>query len=150
MAIDGMIPEQKAFRYALALCKRIKAELSIFQIIRPQHYREYIKKVRNQAGLAKKYFESSMMAATFAEAGEREVALDIMTETTKEIRRLLKASEEAGIHCNFAMKKGDPEKEIVNYVNDHRDVVLAIYDVSDHNINGTAKNPKKKHGNIPL
>lgn len=131
LAIDGMIPEQKAFRYAVALCKRIKAELSIFQIVKPQYYREYNKKIRNKAAVAKKFFEGSMMAATFAEAGEREVALDIMNEATKEIRRLLKESEEAGVQCHFSIKTGNPENEIVNYVNDHRNVVLTIYDVSD-------------------
>lgn len=131
LAIDGVTPEQKAFRYALALCKRIKAELGIFQIIRPRYYGEYKKKIRNKAFLAKKFFEGSMMAATFAEAGEHEVALDIMNEATKEIRRLLKESEEAGVHCHFSVKAGNPEKEIVNYINDHRNVVLAIYDVSD-------------------
>ncbi|MBW2197633.1 MAG: universal stress protein, partial [Deltaproteobacteria bacterium] len=46
LAIDGMTPDRKAFRYAIALCKRIRAELSIFQIIRPQYYREYKKKIR--------------------------------------------------------------------------------------------------------
>jgi len=136
LAIDGMIPEQKAFRYAVALCKRIKAELGIFQIIRPQYYREYKKKIRNKASIAKKFFEGSMMAATFAEAGEHEVALDIMDEATTEIRRLLKESEEAGVPCHFSIKTGSPENEIVNYVNDHRNVVLTIYDVSDPDAGG--------------
>jgi nucleotide-binding universal stress UspA family protein len=131
LAIDGMTPEQKAFRYALSLCKRIRAELSIFQIIRPQHYREYKKMIQNKAAVAKKFFEGSMMAATFAEAGEHEVALDIMNEATKEIRRLVQASKEAGVHCHFSVKTGNPEREIVNYVNDHRNVVLTIYDAAD-------------------
>ena len=131
LAIDGMMPEPKAFRYAVALCKRIKAELSIFQIIRPDYYRKYKKKIRNKASIAKKFFEGSMMAATFAEAGEHEVALDIMDEAATEIRRLLKESEEAGVPCHFSIKTGNPENEIVNYVNDHRNVVLTIYDVSD-------------------
>ncbi len=128
LAIDGMIPEQKTFRYAVALCKRIKAELNIFQVIRPHYYREYKKTIRNKAAAAKKFFEGSMMAATFAEAGEHEVALDIMDEAKKEIRHLLEVSEEAGVRCHFSIKSGNPEKEIVNYVNDHRNVVLTIYD----------------------
>ena len=44
------------------------------------------------------------MAATFAEAGEHEVALDIMNEATTEIKRLLKESEEAGVPCHFSIK----------------------------------------------
>lgn len=145
LAIDGMTPNRKAFRYAVALCKRIRAELSIFQIIRPQYYREYNKKIRKKALLARKFVEGSMVAATFAEAGEHETALDIMAEASKEIRRLLQESEKAGVHCHFSIKSGNPEKEIVNYVNDHRNVVLTIYDVSDQDVNEAANNSKKKN-----
>jgi nucleotide-binding universal stress UspA family protein len=138
LAIDGMTPDRKAFRYAVSLCKRIRAELSIFQIIRPQYYREYKKKIRKKGLLARKFVEGFMVAATFAEANEHEIALDMMAEVSKEIRRLLQESEEAGVHCHFSIKSGNPEKEIVNYVNDHRNVVLTIYDVSDHDVNEAA------------
>jgi nucleotide-binding universal stress UspA family protein len=145
LAIDGMTPDRKAFRYAVALCKRIRAELSIFQIIRPQYYREYKKKIRKKGLLARKFFEGSMVSATFAEAGEHETALDIMAEVSKEIRRLLQESEEAGVHCHFSITSGNPEKEIVNYVNDHRNVVLTIYDVSDHDVNEANNISRKKN-----
>jgi len=145
LAIDGMTPDRKAFRYAIALCKRIRAELSIFQIIRPQYYREYKKKIRKKGLFARKFVEGSMVAATFAEAGEHETALDIMAEVSKEIRRLLQESEKAGVHCHFSIKSGNPEKEIVNYVNDHRNVVLTIYDVSDQGADQNANISKKKN-----
>jgi nucleotide-binding universal stress UspA family protein len=145
LAIDGMTPDRKAFRYALALCKRIRAELSIFQIIRPQYYREYKKKIRQKGLFVKKFVEGSMVAATFAEAGEHETALDIMAEASKEIRRLLQESEEAGVHCYFSIKSGNPDKEIVNYVSDHRNVVLTIYDVSDQGADQNTNNSKKKN-----
>jgi nucleotide-binding universal stress UspA family protein len=144
LAIDGMTPDRKAFRYAVSLCKRIRAELSIFQIIRPQYYREYKKKIRKKGLLARKFVEGFMVAATFAEANEHEIALDMMAEVSKEIRRLLQESEEAGVHCHFSIKSGNPEKEIVNYVNDHRNVVLTIYDVSDHDVNEAANIYRKK------
>ena len=145
LAIDGMTPDRKAFGYAIALCKRISAELSIFQIIRPQYYREYRKKIQKKTLLARKFVEGSMMAMTFAEAGEHETALDIMAEASKEIKRLLQESEKAGVHCHFSIKSGNPEKEIINYVNDHRDVVMTIYDVSDQDVNRTTNNSKRKN-----
>lgn len=145
LAIDGMTPDRKAFRYAVALCMRIRAGLSIFQIIRPQYYREYQKKIRKRGLFARKFVEGSMVAATFAEAGEHETALDIMAEASKEIRRLLQESEEAGVHCYFSIKSGNPEKEIVNYVNDHRNVILTIYDASDPDVNEDANIFKKKN-----
>ncbi|MBW2408080.1 MAG: universal stress protein [Deltaproteobacteria bacterium] len=145
LAIDGMTPDRKAFRYAIALCRRIRAELNIFQIIRPKHYQEYVKKVQKKASLARKFLEGSMVAATFAEAGEHETALDIMAEASKEIRHLLQESEEAGVPCQFSIKSGHPEKEIVNYVNNHRNVVLTIYDVSEPDANEAVNISKKKN-----
>ena len=145
LAIDGMTPDRKAFRYAIALCKRIRAELSIFQIIRPQYYREYKKKIRKKGLFVRKFVEGSMVAATFAEAGEHETALDIMAEVSKEIRRLLQESEEAGVHCHFSITSGNPEKEIIDYVNDHRNVVLTIYDVSNQGADQNANISKKKN-----
>lgn len=145
LTIDGITPDQKAFRYAVALCKRIRADLNIFQIIRPRYYREYMKKVQKKTFLARKFMEGSMVAATFAEAGEHETALDMMTEASNEIKRLLSESEKSGVHCHFSITSGIPEKEIINYVNDHRDVVLTIYDASDQNANRTVNVSEKKN-----
>jgi nucleotide-binding universal stress UspA family protein len=142
LTIDGMTPDQKAFHYAVALCKRIRAELSIFQIIRPRYYRKYIKKIRKNALLAKNVMENAMVAATFAEAGEHETALDMMAEGSMQIEHLLQESEKAGVHCRFSMTSGNPEKEIVGYVNDHRDVILTIYDA--FGVSGTADIFEKK------
>jgi hypothetical protein len=128
LTIDGVTPDQKVFHYAVSLCKRISAELSIFQIIRPRYYRKYKKMIRKNALIAKKVVESSMAAAAFAEAGEYETALDMMAEGSKQIEHLLQESEKAGVHCRFSMISGNPEKEIVEYVNGHRDVILTIYD----------------------
>ncbi len=141
--IDGVTPDQKAFEYAVSLCKRIKAELSIFQVIRPRYYRKYLKKIRNNALLAKTIVESAMVAATFAEAGEHETAVDIITASSKQIEHLMQESEKAGVHCHFAITSGNPEKEIVNYVNGHRDVILTIYDVFGGG--GTADRAEKKN-----
>ena len=145
LTIDGMTPDQKAFHYAVSLCKRIRAELSIFQIIRPQYYREYMKKVRKKTFLARKFMEGSMVAATFAEAGEHETALDMMAEASKEIKHLLSESERSGVHCHFSIKSGNSEKEIIDYVNLHRDVVLTIYDASDQGADQNANISEKEH-----
>jgi nucleotide-binding universal stress UspA family protein len=145
LAIDGITPDRKAFRYAISLSRRIKAELSIFQVVRPQYYQKLTKKLRKKASLARKFMESSMVAATFAEAGEHDTACDIMAEASKEIKRLLKESGESGIQCHLPVASENPEKEIVNYVNNHRDVVLTIYDASGHDVNDAANRSKKNN-----
>jgi len=145
LAIDGISPDHKIFDYAVQLCKRIKAELSVFQVINPRKYNEYLKTIRKRAGFARKYFESTMVAATFAEAGEHETAKEIMSTALENINRLLPESEKAGVQCHFAVKTGNPAKEIINYVNVHRDVVLTIYDASLEDRKGT-RGVKKQQG----
>jgi len=144
LAIDGIVPDQKVFNYAIQLCKRIKAELKVFQIINPHNFSEYLKKVRKGAGAARSYFASVMMAATFAEAGEHETAQEIMTAALKNYNRLLPEAEKEGVSCHFSMKSGAPDKEIIDYVNEHRDIVVAIYDAARHEDEATKVTRKKK------
>ena len=144
LAIDGITPDHQVFQYAIQLCKRIKAELNIFQVINPQNYGEYLKKVRASAGHARRYFASAMVAATFAEAGEHETAQEIMSAALKNYQQLLPESEKEGVPCHFSMKSGAPEQEIVDYVNAHRDVVVAIYDGGGHEHDKPKITQKKK------
>jgi nucleotide-binding universal stress UspA family protein len=147
LAIDGIHPDHKVFDYAVQLCKRIKAELSVFQVVNPRKYSEYLTSIRKKAGFARKYFEGAMVAATFAEAGEHETAKEIMSTALENINRLLPESEKAGVPFQFAVKTGNPDKEIVNYVNAHRDIVLTIYDSSLEDRKGTQG--KKKQQGVP-
>ncbi|MBU0672864.1 MAG: universal stress protein [Candidatus Margulisbacteria bacterium] len=130
LAIDGITPDKKAFNYAVDLCMRIKAELKVLQVVRPQNFGGYVAKVKNTAKQAKQFIEGSMMAATFAEAGEHETADTLMDEALKNINKLLPESKKAGVPCDLMMKSGNLREEIVKYVRDHRDVVITVYDAS--------------------
>jgi nucleotide-binding universal stress UspA family protein len=145
LAIDGITPDKKTFRYAVELCKRIKAELKVFQIIRPQNYSKYLKEIRQKTDHARIFIQGSMAAAAFAEAGEHESAKEIMAQASEQIKRLLRESQKQGVHCHFSMKQGCPEKEIVDYVNLHRDIVLTIYNSSAENMDKTGILSKKKN-----
>jgi nucleotide-binding universal stress UspA family protein len=128
LAIDGIAPDKKAFRYAVELCTRIKAELNILQVIRSKSLAGYLAKAKNTASQAKLFFEGTMMAATFAEAGEHDTADALMNEALKNIKKLLPESENSGISCHLTMKSGDPREEIVRFVQENKDVVIAVYD----------------------
>lgn len=123
LAIEGITPNKKAVRYAAELCKRIKADLNILQIINSLNLGERVNRVR-------RYIEGSMIAATFAEAGEHEMAKDVREQALKNINQWLPESEKESVHCHLSVRSGSPDKEIVNYVNDHRDIILTIYDIS--------------------
>ena len=145
LAIDGITPDSKIFHYAVELCKRMKAELKVFQIIRPQNYSKYLKELGQKTDSARMYIQSSMAAAAFAEAGEHESAKEIMAEASEQIKRLLSESQNQGVQCHFSMKRGSPEKEIVDYVNQHRDVVLTIYNSSAEDVERTGIFSEKKN-----
>ena len=129
LAIEGITPNKKAVRFAVELCKRVKAELNILQIINSLNLGERVNRVR-------RYVEGSMIAATFAEAGEHEMAKDLREQALKNINQLLPESEKEAVHCHLSVRSGIPDREIVNYVNDHRDIVLTIYNT-----------PKEEMGN---
>jgi len=101
--------------------------------------------MRQTADFARMYFQGSMVAAAFAEAGEYESAKEIMAEASEQIRRLMSESQKQGVRCHFSMKRGNPEKEIIDYVNLHRDVVLTVYNSSGEDVDKTGVLSKKKN-----
>jgi len=131
LAIDGITPDKKAFNYAVELCTRIKADLNVLHIVRSQNMNGLLEKAINRAKCAKLFFEGAMMATTFAEAGEHATADNLMNQALININKLLPESEKAGISCHLTMKSGNPNEEIVRFVRDHKDVVVAIYDPSE-------------------
>ena len=131
LAIDGMTADKKTFHYAVQLCKRIKAELNVLQVVTPKKCGEYLVAVGKKAKPVNRYIEQSFIAAAFAEAGEHETAKDLMSEAFRNLKKLLSESEKEGIPYHLTMKSGDPKQEIDNYLNTHRDVVLTIYDTRD-------------------
>lgn len=128
LAIDGVKPTRKAFRQAVQLCQRLRTELNVLQIVRTGRDKGYLKKVHHRMEGVRKYLEGSMMAVTFAEAGEHETAERLMVEARKNLNELLPESERAGVSFHLTLKCGIPDEEIIHYVQKNRDVVLTIYD----------------------
>jgi nucleotide-binding universal stress UspA family protein len=144
LAIDGITPNKKAVRYAVELCRHLKADLSVLQVIG----QKYMKSLGERVNRARTYVEDSMIAATFAEAGEHEMAKAIKEQALNKINRLLPDSESDVIHCHLSIRSGQAEKEILHYVNDHRDIVLTIYDAPEQDMNDIRTEPKERH--VPM
>ncbi|KPA11947.1 UspA domain protein [Candidatus Magnetomorum sp. HK-1] len=128
LAINGVTPSTKIFHYALQLCQRTTATLVVLQIIGKRHASGYFDKIRKKAGAVKQFFENSMIAATYAEAGEHDIALELIGLAKKNIQKMLQECRNAGVSYQLVFKKGEPEKEIINYVCQNRDVIFTIYD----------------------
>ena len=158
LAVDGIKPSEKVLRYAVELCQRLRAELRVVEVVRPTNYGEYLKKIRTGGHRAKRFIESSMVAATFAEAGEHETAMEMMAQAKKNIKELLPEAEGAEVSSHLTMTSGRPDQEIIRYVNEHRDVVLTIYDkAAEKNAGFGARAEEedglsgiKRHLSIPL
>ena len=130
LAGDGMKPSRKALRFAVDLCKALKVSLSVVQVIDYSQYGKYLKKLWNRSVRVRCLFEGSMMAATFAEAGEHDTGSELMALARKNATDLLREFEGSGIQYSLDVKFGEPSREIVSYVSQHREVVVAIYDAS--------------------
>jgi len=144
LAIDGTAPDKKAFQYAVQLCRRITAELNVLQVIGSKNYGRYMSKAKSKARPAKRYVEGALMAVAFAEAGEHETADALMTEAMRNLKLLLPESEKEGIRYHITLKAGNLKREIVRYLREHRDVVLAVYDA--HHRKGTDAGFAKGYG----
>lgn len=127
LAIDGLAPDNRIFNYALSLCKRMRAGLEILQILGPQSCKKYLKKVKQSARHTSGLFEDAMVAATFAEAGQPEMAEQLRNRAFEKLNRLIPKGEKDNIEYHLTLKSGNPDEEIVRYVNDHRNVILTIY-----------------------
>lgn len=125
LAINGIQPNRRVFSYAVKLCKQLKAELLVLQVVDTGGR---LGVIGRKARWAMKILEDSMSAAAFAEAGEHETAHAMLVQARKQINDLLPETASAGIQCHFTMKAGAPEREIIRYARRHRDIVLTVYD----------------------
>jgi nucleotide-binding universal stress UspA family protein len=127
LAIDGSGPDRKILQYALELCTRMKAELKVLQFISTGNVSGGAGKGRTKTGYARQIFEDSMMAATFAEAGEFDTADALMSEALENLQQLLAEFKKTRVPYKLAVKDGNPEHEIVSYVRKNKRVVVMVY-----------------------
>ncbi len=130
LAIDGIAPDSRIFNYTVALCRRMCAGLDVLQILGPRRCRKYLQKAMQSALNVRSVFEDTMVAVTFAEAGQHDIAEQLKLKAFENIDRLIPKSEKDGIDYHLTLKSGNADEEIVRYVCNHRDVVLTIYDAS--------------------
>lgn len=149
LAIKGGVPREEAARYALGLAQRLRAKVEILQVINPgsnKKWRDMLRTLKDGAA----GFEAAMAAAAFAEAGEPKMAENIeniMTKAAQSLTYFEETGEEA-VDYNVTIKIGDIEKEIVQFVENNRDAVVAVYDgPSEENMGNP---PQELHNKIPI
>ena len=128
LAVEGMNPNQYAIDYALKLCKPVQAGLDILQIIRPRTYAKGLSRIKKKAFRARDIFEDAMVTATYAEAGAPELAETLKNKAIKRCKRLVPAGEQTAVDYHCIVTGDHPDTVLERYVEEHRSVILAIYD----------------------
>jgi nucleotide-binding universal stress UspA family protein len=146
LAIDGSEPDSKIIRFAISLCKRMRTGLDVLQIIGLRRCKKHLKKVTQGARHASSVFENAMVAATFAEAGQHDIAKQLKMQACENLESLITQSEKDVIDYHLTLKSGNADEEIVRYVSDHRDVVLTIYAASGSADKQAGESVSKKKG----
>jgi nucleotide-binding universal stress UspA family protein len=129
LAIDGPSPRSEAARYALGLAQRLKARLKVLQVVSPSA----LKKRKGLSRMLRKgarILEDTMVTATYAEAGEHELAGRIRTIMAKAAQSMdiCEDADERPVDYDVTLTVGDMTEEMVRFVGQHRDAVIAVYD----------------------
>ena len=151
LAINGSSPRAEAVRYALGLARRLKASLEVLQVVGPQgeQGRSNLGTVLRKGA---KLLEETMVATTFAEAGEPEVALRLRRTVDRAAQALEEDAlvQENPVDYQITYKVGEIKSEVSRFIEDHRDTVLAVYDGPPIPKSGGPPNELKADLPIPL
>ena len=129
LAIDGNIPTDSVFQYAVDLCGRIQAQLNILQFIKKEGLNRCLSSTKKKVGRLGKLLENSFAGIAFAEEGVAHMAGEFLPDVSDSLRELIKRGH-AEISLEVTVSSGKPEKELSNYIDDHQDIVLTIFDPS--------------------
>lgn len=129
LAIDGDSPTDSVFQYAVGLCRRIQAELNILQFVKDRRVSRCISATRKKVGRLGKLLEDSFAGVAFAEEGVPHMADEFLPNVSDSLRELIRG-DHTGVSFKVAASNGNPEKELLNYIDDHQDIVLTIFDPS--------------------
>lgn len=139
LAIAGETPSRQALEYAIELCEKMKARLSILQVISVGKRKLSKSALGVKVEKIRKMFENSMIEITFAESGETIETPNPSIDIHKEGYLQSHIGTPPVILEDLKVVPGKISREISGYIREHREIVLAVYDDAAESIN-----PKKK------
>jgi hypothetical protein len=128
LAVDGMAAHKNVLDYALGLCDPVRAELDILQIIRPRVYAAGLTKFKKSIYRARDLMEDTMVTATYAQAGAPELADTLRATAERRFKRLIPTGNHTSLDYHCVVTGENPDAVLKRYVDQHRNVILAIYD----------------------
>jgi hypothetical protein len=148
LAVDGMAAHKNALEYALDLCDPVRAGLDILQIIRPRRYSVGLSKLKKSVYRTRDLVEGAMVTATYAQAGVPELADTLRATAERRLKRLIPADIDTTVGYNCVVTGQDPDAVLKRYVDEHRNIILAIYDSLPSEPTATLT-PKPMQGLVP-
>ena len=130
-ASDSLRPRQKIFEHTVNLCVQMTSYLHILQLINPNKFRQLLTSARAKLEMAHRMFETSMSAATYAQAGSSELARQCLQEGEKGLDDLRRKAEKEGVHAEFSQRIGPPAWELIDFLRKRPDMIMAVLDVKD-------------------
>lgn len=141
LAIAGDYPDRPALRYAMDLCAKMKARLSVLQVVSTGKKRRVNEKtVGEKLKYIRKMVEETMMEITFAEYGETYVSQNFQ-DADKDFQEEMNNADTRVSIADLRVVSGKTSTEITGYLRSHREVILAVYDASGNR----KKRPGKRH-----
>ena len=128
LAVEGRSLDRKVLGYALNLCNPVRAGLDVLQIVRFGGRPKGFGGLRQRIAQAHAAFDKAMVAATYAEAGVPELSETVQREAMEKIRRLQPPEMDTAIDYHCIVTGENPDSVVMRYVEEHRNLVMAIYD----------------------
>jgi len=151
LATGNITIQEETVRYSVNLAQRLRAGLEVLQVFKPSMVSGW-RKVLQKLSMSRELFEGSMVAATFAEAGEFEtakLARKLMSQIALAVDANETAAEDA-VEYHVTFRAGNPEQEIVRFVEHNHDVVLTIYDAAGSDKGSPSPEQLKEKLGVPM
>jgi len=106
----------------------VRAGLDILQIVRPRRYSAGLSKIKRGIYRARDLVEDAMVTATYAQAGTPELADALRATAERRVKELIPDNIDTTVGYNCVVTGEDPDAVLERYVEEHHNVILAIYD----------------------
>lgn len=130
-AADSIWPSRRVFEHTVDLCAQMTARLNVLQIIQPRRFQHTLSATRSRLARAHFMFETSMSAATYAQAGCSELARQCLLQGEHALKDLRRLADNQGVHAEFSQQIGPFAHELISFLEQRPDMVMAVLDAKD-------------------
>lgn len=130
-AADSVWPTRKVFEHTVHLCAQMTSRLYVLQLIHPKRFQHLLAATQSKLARAHFMFETSMSAATFAQAGCSELARQCLLQGEQALKDLGQIADNQGVHAEFSQQIGPFAQELIHFLDQRPDMVMVVLDARD-------------------